>query len=158
MTLFDHGLGGAAATMPVDQHARDRVRTDLGRNLFVEAGAGTGKTKVLVDRVVRLVASGTVREPAGLVAITFTEAAAAELRDRIRAELERAAANASLPAEERDRCRATRDRLDESVITTLHGFAQRVLAEHPLEAGLPPAFEVDDGVAARVRFAERWRK
>ncbi|MEY2464767.1 MAG: ATP-dependent helicase/nuclease subunit [Acidimicrobiaceae bacterium] len=156
MTLFDHGLGGPAERVPVDHEARERVRNDVTHNLFVEAGAGTGKTKVLVDRVVRLVSSGTVREPAGLVAITFTEAAAAELRDRIRSELERAAANEALPADERARCRTTRDRLDEAVITTLHGFAQRVLAEHPLEAGLPPSFEVDDGVASRVRFVERW--
>src|SRR3954447_23674148 len=157
MTLFEHGLGAPAEGVPVDNDARERVRRDLDRNLFVEAGAGTGKTKVLVDRVVRLVATGTVREPAGLVAITFTEAAAAELRDRIRAELERAAADPSLASDERARCREMRDRIDEAVITTLHGFAQRVLAEHPLEAGLPPAFEVDDSVASSVRFADRWR-
>ena len=80
MTLF-------ADTLPVDHDVRERIRTDLDRNLFVEAGAGTGKTKVLVDRVVELVATCTVSDIARLVAITFTEAAAAELRDRIRGEL-----------------------------------------------------------------------
>src|SRR6476646_1894689 len=97
MTLYDHGLGAPAQRVPVDQEARHRVRSDLARNLFVEAGAGTGKTKVLVDRVVRLVATGTVSDISRLVAITFTEAAAAELRDRIRTELEQAAAEVSLP-------------------------------------------------------------
>src|SRR5581483_8981142 len=128
------------ATEPMallDRDSRDRIRDDLDRNLFVEAGAGTGKTRVLVDRVVRLVATGTVRDAANLVAITFTEAAAAELRDRIRRALELAAA-------ERERCETARRRLDTATITTLHGFAYRILAEHALEAGLPPAFEVDD--------------
>src|SRR4051794_18261086 len=149
MTLF-------AETLPVDHDVRERVRTDLGRNLFVEAGAGTGKTRVLVDRVVRLVASGTVCDIARLVAITFTEAAAAELRDRIRTELERAAADGTLPQEERARCAAARTHIDRATITTLHGFAQRILAEHPLDAGLAPIFDIDDDVQARVRFVERW--
>src|SRR5256885_6756431 len=41
-------------------------------------------------------------------------------------------------------------------ITTLHGFAQRILAEHPIDAGLAPVFEIDEDVEARVRFVERW--
>src|SRR5581483_9497967 len=149
------------ATEPMallDRDSRDRIRDDLDRNLFVEAGAGTGKTRVLVDRVVRLVATGTVRDAANLVAITFTEAAAAELRDRIRRALELAAAGAQLPAAERERCETARRRLDTATITTLHGFAYRILAEHALEAGLPPAFEVDDEVRAGVSFVERWRR
>src|SRR4051794_23313596 len=148
MTLF-------AETLPVDHDVRERVRTDLDRNLFVEAGAGTGKTRVLVDRVVRLVASGTVSDISRLVAITFTEAAAAELRDRIRTELERAA-DAGLPDDERMRCATARTHIDRATITTLHGFAQRILAEHPLDAGLAPIFEIDDDVQSRVRFVERW--
>src|SRR5262249_24964349 len=99
---------------------------------------------------------GQLGEPSGLVAITFTEAAAAELRDRIRGALERAATDEARPVEERERCREARTRIDEAVITTLHGFAQRILAEVPLEAGLPPRFEIDDGVLARVRFVQRW--
>jgi ATP-dependent helicase/nuclease subunit A len=149
MTLF-------ADTLPVDHDVRERIRTDLGRNLFVEAGAGTGKTRVLVDRVVRLVATGTVSDISRLVAITFTEAAAAELRDRIRAELEKAAADLSLPDDEQLRCAIARSSIDRATITTLHGFAQRILAEHPLDAGLAPVFEIDDEVQARVRFVERW--
>ena len=151
MTLF-------ADTLPVDHDVRERVRTELGRNLFVEAGAGTGKTRVLVDRVVRLVATGTVSDVSRLVAITFTEAAAAELRDRIRAELERAAADDALPDDEQQRCAVARRSIDRATITTLHGFAQRILAEHPLDVGLAPVFEVDDEVQARVRFVERWMR
>src|SRR3954454_18844679 len=151
MTLF-------AETLPVDHDVRERIRTDLGRNLFVEAGAGTGKTKVLVDRVVQLVATGTVSDIARLVAITFTEAAAAELRDRIRGELDKAAANIDFGDDERARCAAARARIDRATITTLHGFAQRILAEHPLDVGLAPVFEVEDEVRARVQFVERWTR
>src|SRR5438045_9311451 len=104
MTLF-------ADTLPVDHDVRERIRTELTRNLFVEAGAGTGKTRVLVDRVVRLVATGTVSDISRLVAITFTEAAAAELRDRIRAELEKAAADGSLTDDEAHRCPDAREKL-----------------------------------------------
>src|SRR2546423_366301 len=149
MTLF-------ADTLPVDHDVRERIRTDLDRNLFVEAGAGTGKTRVLVDRVVRLVATSTVSDISRLVAITFTEAAAAELRDRIRDELATAATDEGLPHEERARCAAARAHIDRATITTLHGFAQRILAEHPLDVGLAPVFEIDDDVRARVRFVERW--
>ena len=70
MTLFEPSL--------VDDDARRTIRDDLHRNLFVEAGAGTGKTTVLVARVVNLFATGTLTDPSELVAITFTEAAAAE--------------------------------------------------------------------------------
>ncbi|HEY2815063.1 MAG TPA: UvrD-helicase domain-containing protein [Acidimicrobiales bacterium] len=142
--------------LEIDHDSRARIRGDLHRNLFVEAGAGTGKTRVLVERVVRLMATGTVRDASNLVAITFTEAAAAELRDRIRRALELAAADVEQPEDERGRCRAARERLDTATITTLHGFAHRILAEYPLDAGLPPAFDVDDEVQARVRFNERW--
>ena len=73
-----------------DKPARDAIGTELDATLFVEAGAGTGKTKALVDRVVALVTSDGPDLPApiqAIAAITFTEKAAAELRDRIRREL-----------------------------------------------------------------------
>ena len=70
-----------------DQAARDRITTALDRTLFVEAGAGSGKTTALVDRIVALITTGTA-EMRGIAAITFTEKAAAELRDRVRQRLE----------------------------------------------------------------------
>jgi ATP-dependent exoDNAse (exonuclease V) beta subunit len=145
---------------PVDAAARDDIRDLHAATLFVEAGAGTGKTTALVNRVVSLIARGrvTIRE---LAAITFTEAAAGELRDRIRYRLEQAAAGVIEPVlapEEQARCRAALQDVDDAAFSTLHGFAQRILAEHPLEAGLPPRFEVVDDVEAAVRFEERWRE
>ena len=88
------------AEPPPDQAARDRIATDLDTTLFVEAGAGSGKTTALVGRVVALVASGTV-ELRTIAAITFTEKAGAELRDRVRRELEEHAGRRSGPARSR---------------------------------------------------------
>ena len=65
---------------PADQPAREQIATDLTENLFVEAGAGTGKTTALVGRMVALVLDRELPVEA-IVAITFTERAATELRD-----------------------------------------------------------------------------
>ncbi len=142
-----------------DSQAREAITARLDDNLFVEAGAGTGKTQALVDRVVCLVADGT--SLGQVAAITFTDAAAAELRERIRRELERAARGESLlllDAVGRERCASAAAAFDDTTITTLHGFAQRILAEHPLEAALPPGFEVADAVQASLGFRQRWTR
>ena len=81
--------------MPRDKAQRDRIRESLDETLFVEAGAGTGKTTSLVDRVVKLVSSGATTLDR-IAAITFTNAAAAELRDRVRQALESADSDTSL--------------------------------------------------------------
>src|SRR4051794_11080286 len=151
--VTEMGLSDAAADPPADaapvsdQAAREEIRTSLDATLFVEAGAGTGKTTALVARIVNLVRSGVPMRQ--LAAITFTEAAAAELRDRIRSELERAAKSepqlAGAVAE-----------VDDAVISTLHAFAQRILMEHPLEARLPPTVEVLDEIQAGLAFEQRW--
>ncbi|HEY8058121.1 MAG TPA: UvrD-helicase domain-containing protein, partial [Acidimicrobiales bacterium] len=142
--------------LPSDQEARERIRSDLDRTLFVEAGAGTGKTTALVGRVAELVIRGRVMNPRDLAAITFTEAAASELRDRVREQLEREADRLDLDVDARARVRAVLADVDEITITTLHGFASRLLGEFPLEAGLPPGFEVEDEIEASVRFDRRW--
>ncbi|MCH7580237.1 MAG: UvrD-helicase domain-containing protein, partial [Chloroflexi bacterium] len=141
---------------PADQAARDRIRTDLKSTLFVQAGAGTGKTRELIERIVRLVSSGTARLRS-IAAITFTESAAAELRDRVRLRIEQAEQDSdAFTVEERDRCRSALAELDGAAIETLHGFAQRILTEHPLEAGLPPLIEVQDEISASIAFEEHW--
>jgi ATP-dependent exoDNAse (exonuclease V) beta subunit len=140
-----------------DQAARGRIAAALGETLFVEAGAGSGKTRELVGRIVRLVTSGIAAIEA-VAAITFTEKAAGELRDRVRreldAELERARRTGDGTVGER--CADALDGLDGAAIGTLHSFAQRLLVEHPIEAGLPPRIEVLDEVASTVAFDDRW--
>ena len=141
--------------LPSDETARQAIRENLDETLFVEASAGTGKTSSLVARVVNLVTTGRATLDR-IAAITFTEAAAAELRDRIRQELEKAAEDDSRSEEDRQRCRQGVADLDQAAIRTLHAFAAMLLHERPLEAGLPPGFETTDEIAAGIRFNEAW--
>jgi ATP-dependent helicase/nuclease subunit A len=142
---------------PPDQDARQRIEHDLHSTLFVEAGAGSGKTTALVGRVVALVQSGAV-ELRHLAAITFTEKAGAELRDRTRQQLQLRAADPATPGEEAARCRMALGQLDGAAIGTLHSFAQRILSEHPVEAQLPPRVEVLDEVSSGIAFDRRWAR
>lgn len=135
-----------------DRETRDRIRSSLDETLFVEAGAGTGKTSALVDRVVALVLGGRAIEK--IVAITFTELAAAELRDRVRGDLE--AAREGRP-EHATLIEAALASLDRAQISTIHSFCQRLLYAFAAEAGIDPSFRVQDEVMAERRFQERWR-
>ncbi|HEX5760012.1 MAG TPA: UvrD-helicase domain-containing protein [Thermoanaerobaculia bacterium] len=117
--------------------------------VLVEAGAGTGKTGVMVERYCRLVCERGVALDA-ILAITFTEKAAAELRHRVRAELTARAAAGS------ERAAELLPGLGAAWITTIHGFCHRVLAAHPVAAGVDPRFAVLDPAetqrAAREAF------
>jgi ATP-dependent exoDNAse (exonuclease V) beta subunit len=113
-----------------------------GRDVFLEAGAGTGKTRVLVERYCDAVDIDGV-EPERILAFTFTEKAAAEMRRRVRIELLRRAAIAS-GQEHAARLRAAGQAGETAPITTIHGFCRRLLAAHPVAAGLDPGFRVLD--------------
>jgi ATP-dependent helicase/nuclease subunit A len=110
-------------------------------DLLLDAGAGSGKTTVLVERFVRAVLEDGL-DVRAILAITFTEKAAAELRDRIRARLRGVGAV--------DAARAT----EGAFISTIHGFCARVLRANALAAGLDPGFQVLDRPAAD-RLADR---
>jgi len=142
---------------PLDQAARDTIAHSLGETLFVEAGAGSGKTRSLVNRILDLIIVDGVALK-NIAAITFTEKAAAELRDRIRKELEHTLADQVVPDLTRARCSTAIGEVDAAAISTLHAFAQRILSEHPVEAGLPPAIEVMDEISSQVAFEDRWRQ
>ena len=112
---------------------------EAGGEVFVSAGAGTGKTAVLVERVVRAVCDRGLDVDSILV-ITYTRRAAGELRTRIRAALA-----------ERGRHDLARE-LDGAWISTIHGFCARLLRAYPLAAGLDPRFrELDEAQAAVLR-------
>ena len=128
---------------PADHAVRERIINELDTSFFLEAGAGSGKTSVIVGRVVNLVRHG--RSLDEIVAITFTEKAAGELRERIRAEL----ASAGLHEALRD--------VDAAQIQTIHAFAANILRERSLDAGLDPDFSVLDQLQADLRFAQSWR-
>jgi len=108
-------------------------------SVFVSAGAGTGKTSVLVERYVRAVCERGI-DVESILVITYTRKAAGELRTRIRAALR-----------ERGRPDLARE-LDGAWISTIHGFCARLLRAHPFAAGLDPRFrELEDAGAAVLR-------
>ncbi|MDE0448450.1 MAG: UvrD-helicase domain-containing protein [Spirochaetaceae bacterium] len=138
---------------PVDHEIRAAATGDLDTSFFLEAGAGTGKTRILVERVVEIVRRGAA-EIRQVVVITFTEKAAGELRARIRDSLHAEIEHAAEP--HRSRCRAALRDLVSAHIETIHAFASSLLREFPLEAGVNPGFQQLDEVASRVDFQEQW--
>jgi len=116
------------------------------RDVFLEAGAGTGKTRVLVERYCEAVDRDGVG-PEGILAFTFTEKAAGEMRRRVRVELG-ARADAATDEDRRARLREASRAGEAAAITTIHGFCRRLLAAHPVAAGLDPRFRVLDAQEA----------
>ena len=121
-----------------DLAARARA-VDPRFNVVLEASAGTGKTRVLVDRYINLLRAGV--DPANILAMTFTRKAAAEMRDRIMATLRVAAAGGEIPPA---RWRELRDRTADITISTIDAFCLSLLREFPLEADVDPGFSMAD--------------
>jgi ATP-dependent helicase/nuclease subunit A len=120
-------------------NAEQKAATDATGVVFVSAGAGTGKTKVLVERFVRAVCDDGL-DVSSVLVITYTKRAAGELRSRIRARL--------LELGRTDLARE----LDGAWISTIHGFCNRLLKTYPLAAGLDPRFhELDDAQGSVLR-------
>ena len=119
-----------------DDADRQWIIEDTTSNLFVEAGAGSGKTSSLVERVTRLVMHDRV-PLTHIAAVTFTEKAGAELRDRLRAHFESKWRDAqAAPADKEFAGQALED-LDSAAIGTLHSFAHRILTKHPILDQVP---------------------
>ena len=104
------------------------IVVERGRDMLVTAGAGSGKTSVLVERYVSLLREHRISE---MAAVTFTDAAATEMRERVRREV--------LTREELRHHRAD---IDEAIIGTIHSLCLRMLREHPVEAAVDPASRV----------------
>jgi ATP-dependent helicase/nuclease subunit A len=151
-------------TPPIDEVERERVRRDFDHNLIVEAGAGTGKTTLIVDRVVNALLTGRTTLDR-LAVLTYLEKAADELRQRIGVRL-RAAWAAETDSRRRRRLAAALEAWPTAMIGTLHSLGQRLLAQHAARWGLPPDFEVWDRVeqerqetlafAAFLQAADPW--
>ncbi|CEA09682.1 ATP-dependent helicase/nuclease subunit A [Arthrobacter saudimassiliensis] len=140
----------SAQQPPLDEEDREKIATKLTSTVFVEAGAGSGKTHALVRRIAALVDSGV--DIGAIGAITFTEKAAGELRDRLRIALGETAVD-SAGTERRN---TALDRLDAAPIGTIHSFAARLISEYPIEAGVPPLITVVDELRSRIAFERRW--
>src|SRR5262245_18908639 len=132
-----------------DEASRRIIRENLDDTLVVEAAAGTGKTTELVNRIVRVLAEGraNVRE---IVAVTFTEKAAGELKLRLREQLETERQEAT-SREVAARLDEAVQNLEEAHVSTIHGFCADLLRERPVEAQIDPLFRVlTEGQAERL--------
>jgi ATP-dependent helicase/nuclease subunit A len=129
---------GKSRRTSADDTSRRRIVEDLDTTFLVEAGAGSGKTTKLVDRISALLALGKA-EVGRIAAVTFTRKAAAELRERLQQRLEESAARAPDPAV-RDRMRTAVTDIGHAFIGTIHSFCARILRERPVESGLDPDF------------------
>ena len=158
----------SASVSPGDLRVRDtaarlRALTDLDSTLLIEAGAGSGKTSVLAGRIVMLLASG--RTPTEIAAITFTEAAASELRQRVEEfvtdvlrgmtplQLQLAWPNGPTVAQRQSLLAAAAE-LDALVCTTIHGFCRLLLTPYPVEARIDPGAAIADQDAAALIFED----
>jgi CRISPR-associated exonuclease Cas4 len=152
----------------MDESNRRRALTDLDATLLVEAAAGTGKTSLLAGRVLVLLAASV--SPREIAAITFTEFAAGELRERVTQYLEHLLAG-RVPVELRlafpegiaksQKCALWRahPRMDELTCTTIHGFCYDLLRTYAVEAAIDPGADILDSARADLAFGstfERW--
>ena len=172
---------------PPDLDHRRLARLSLKKNIVVEAGAGTGKTTLLADRILfTLLAGGpkgTGSDVTRVAALTFTEKAAGEIKERLHQRLldllarmagrdlpgaRAAVADAWLaearadfkagPEEVTKMAHQALSRLDRAAIGTIHSFAAGLLRLHPLEAGVDPGFVVDEGPGFEESFAAEWAR
>ena len=152
-----------------DSQDRFLAETTCDRNVVVVAGAGTGKTTILVNRILNLL----MREPrpvaiTEIVALTFTNKAAAEMKQRLRTQLLQLTERAEdmiatfrtryhLPADQIvDRAKTALEQMEKAQIGTLHSFAAHLLRLHPLESEIDPSFQEDDGSRFKEMFHSSW--
>ncbi len=131
-----------------DQAARDFAVRNTDQTLLVEAGAGTGKTTLLVERICALIEKGV--SPEKIAAVTFTVKAAGEMKQRLRERLNKSGSALA--------CEALKN-LDRMSVSTIHSMAAEMLRTLPVEANLPPEFIALDqlqGEAIRDEFITTW--
>ena len=143
-----------------DEGSRRVIREELETNLLVEAGAGSGKTQMLAERMAAGIASGAYRIE-HLAAVTFTRKAASELRGRFHLALEASISRESrgfrLQPEEQARVRGALSNLERFFAGTIHSFCARLLRERPVESGVSPGFAELDEVQDEELRNRAWR-
>ncbi len=135
------------------QDARALIGTALDDTMIVEAAAGTGKTTELVGRIVRLIETGRARV-GEIVAVTFSEKAAGELKLRLREELERARTKHGDDRPEAALLVQAVHDFEDAHVSTIHGFCAELLRDRPVEACVDPAFIVLNESQAEAIFDE----
>jgi ATP-dependent exoDNAse (exonuclease V) beta subunit len=140
-----------------DAEARRAIAEDLDTTLVVEAAAGTGKTTELVNRILAVLERGPETMPQ-IVAVTFTEKAAGELKLRLRERMEQRRLTATDPAVVA-RLEDALSTLEEAHVNTIHGFCAELLRERPVEARVDPLFTVLTDVQSNALYERaftRW--
>ena len=137
-----------------DQFERTLAATDLATTYIVEAAAGTGKTTLLVDRILTIIRERQV-PLARIVAITFTEKAAGELKIKLRKKLEAAA---QADSHHRSHYQRALLELDTMPVSTIHAFCRDLIQERPVEAGVEPIFTVASQPTAELLHTEVWQE
>src|SRR5262247_3002857 len=135
-----------------DHDARRIIREAIDETIVVEAAAGTGKTTELVNRILAMLREGRAHV-CDIVAVTFTEKAAGELKLRLRQRLEQERKAAGDPVV-RARLESAVQRLEEAHVSTIHGFCADLLRERPVEARVDPLFKVLTEGQAELLFGE----
>lgn len=172
---------------PIDNSIRELAVSELERNIVVTAGAGTGKTTLLVERMLHVILGhkrfkneeSPIRR---VMAMTFTEKAASEMKVRLMGELEKIVAVVNGKASQKDntkvekflahirdtyqttyreverRARKSLEDMDKAIIGTIHGFAAYILRLYPIESNVVPGFVVDEGDFFDELFDKEWAK
>src|SRR3954471_4634635 len=154
----------ASATPRSDQESRRMIREELETNLLVEAGAGSGKTQMLAERMAAGVAAG-VYQVEHMAAVTFTRKAASELRGRFHLALESRLRDlqripnpgSPIPTSAAERVNAALGNLERFFAGTIHSFCARLLRERPVESGVSPGFTELDEVQDEELRNRSWR-
>ena len=141
-----------------EQQKRDNIVYGITDNVFVEAGAGAGKTSLITKRIVNQLQRGIL--PEHLVVITFTNAAAGELYGRIAGEINDVLEKnpATLSAESRERLKHALEHMDRMTISTIHSFCYKLLKEQCFEAELPMEMELLEPADAEIYQLESLKK
>ena len=121
---------------------------NIERPICVTAGAGSGKTTVLVERYLKILREGKVKSPQEIVAITFTEKASAEMKERIITEL--SAQETQDGKEQSHSLPHFREEIGSAHISTIHAFCSRILREFPFQAGVPANFNIVQGIDQKL--------
>ncbi len=137
-----------------DADARRKITSDLKTTFLVEAGAGSGKTKSLVDRMLSLLSAGECKID-NIAAVTFTRKAAAELRGRFQTELEKKVVGMQ-KSKMRERLAQALHFLEQSFIGTIHSLCAKLLRERPIEIALDPDFEEIEEIENSVFRQKCW--
>lgn len=132
---------------PIDSIIRNQIVSDIKDSHFISAGAGAGKSTSIVSRIVNVICNedSDKRLPINqIVAVTFTEKAAKELRHKLRSKLEKVQLDQDSLETSRALAQKALHELDSAAIGTIHSFALSLLRQYPIEAGLPLGFSVVD--------------